>query len=233
MKTLINKFFLIVFNMKKIKFIWYLLIIVPIILLILGYLFPLSFFESQEMMRDFVNQFGMFSPIIFIIIQILQVVITPFSHYAVSIAGGFIFGTWKGFIYNWIGRVIGTTIAFYLARFFGRKIIKHVVKYKTIKKYDYYFDKGKILLFLAYFLPIFPDDELSYLAGLSAIKPKVFFPLMSIGHISGSLSLAYIGNGIQSIKEPMFIILSLISLVGGILFVMYYRKVKDNKNVNV
>ena len=204
---------------------------VPIALLIIGYIFPLSFFGSQEAIRDFVGQFGIFSPLAFIILQILQVIITPFSHYVVSIAGGFIFGTWQGFIYNWIGRVIGTAIAFYLGRYLGRKIIKHVVKDETIKKYDHYFEKGKLLLFLAYFLPLFPDDELSYLAGLSAIKPKIFLPLMAIGHLGGSLSLAYLGNGIQSIKEPMFIVLSFIALIGGIWFTLHYRNVKKNNIV--
>ncbi|MDO8240972.1 MAG: TVP38/TMEM64 family protein [Candidatus Moranbacteria bacterium] len=210
--------------MKNIKFIWYALTFIPIILLILGYIFPSQFFGSQESIRDFVNQFGIFSPVAFILIQITQVIITPFSHYAVSIAGGFIFGTWYGFVYNWIGRVVGTAIAFYLGRYLGRRIIKHVVKEETIEKYDYYFDKGKLLLFLAYFLPLFPDDELSYLAGFSAMSPKVFLPLMAIGHVSGSLSLAYLGNGIQSARDPMFIFLSLITLIGGMLFVRRYKK---------
>jgi uncharacterized membrane protein YdjX (TVP38/TMEM64 family) len=50
------------------------------------------------------------------------------------------------FLYKWIGRVIGTAIAFYLGRIFGRRIIKHIVKPETIKKYDYYVNKGKLLL---------------------------------------------------------------------------------------
>ena len=216
--------------MKKTKLLWYLLTFVPITLLILGYIFPLQFFGSQDSIREFINQFGIFSPIAFVFIQVLQVVITPFSHYAVSIAGGFIFGTWLGFLYNLIGRVIGTAVAFYLGRYLGRKIIKHVVKPERIKKYDYYFEKGKLLLFLAYFLPLFPDDELSYLAGFSAISPRVFLPLMAIGHIGGSLSLAYIGNGIQSFREPMFIMLSLITLAGGIWFTLRYKRIKNNRN---
>ncbi len=215
--------------MKKTKLIWYILTFIPIILIILGYIFPSAFFSSQESIRNFVNSWGVFAPIAFILLQILQVVITPISHYTVSIAGGFIFGLWGGFIYNYIGRIIGTAIAFYLGRKFGRKIIQHVVKQETIQKYDYYFDKGRWLLFLAYFLPLFPDDELSYLAGFSSMSPKVFLPLMIIGHLSGSLSLAYIGNGIQSIREPMFIFLSLITLVGGIWFVLHYRKIKSKE----
>ncbi len=212
--------------MKKAKLIWYALTIVPIALLILGYVFPSQFFGSQEAIRDFVSQFGIFAPLVFIMLQILQVLITPFCHYAVSIAGGFIFGTWQGFIYNWIGRVIGTIIAFYIARILGRRVIEKVVKKETMDKYDYLFERGKLLLFLAYFLPGFPVDELAYLAGFSKISPKLFIPIITIGHISGSLSLAYIGNGIQSIKEPLFIVLSLITLIGGIWFVWRYREVK-------
>ncbi len=210
------------------KLIWYLVTIIPIILLVLGYIFPSAFFSSQESIRDFVNGFGIFAPLAFILLQIMQVILTPISHYTVSIAGGFIFGLWQGFIYNYIGRVIGTTIAFYLGRKFGRRVIQHVVKPATLHKYDYYFNKGKLLLFLAFFLPIFPDDEISYLAGFSSMSPAVFLPLMAIGHLSGSLSLAYIGNGIQSIREPMFIFLSIITLIGGILFALKYRKIRNS-----
>ena len=56
------------------------------------------------------------------------------------------------------------------------------------------------------------------------MKPKIFLPLMATGRISGSLALAYIGNGIQSVKEPMFIILSLITLIGGDLVCMALQK---------
>jgi len=59
--------------------------------MILGYIFPSQFFSNQEAIRDFVSQFGFFSPLVFIGLQILQVVLTPLSHYSVSLAGGFIF----------------------------------------------------------------------------------------------------------------------------------------------
>ncbi len=213
--------------MKKTKLIWYLLTIVPIILLIIGYLYPSAFFSNQETLRNYVESFGIFTPAVFIFIQILQVVLTPINHYTIGILGGFIFGVWKGFLYNWVGRVIGTLIAFYLGRKFGRKIIQKIVKPKTIKKYDKIFEKGKFLIFLAYFLPFFPDDEISYLAGFSSLKARIFIPIMIIGHISGSLSLAYLGNGI-SLKDPTFILLSLITLIGGILFILFYKKLNTN-----
>ena len=214
------------FIMKKTKILWFILTLIPIALILLGYVFPSAFFSNQESIRSFVESFGVFAPLIFVILQIVQVVVTPFSHYAVSIAGGFIFGIWFGFLLNWIGRVIGTIIAFYIGRKAGRKLVKHVVKPKNLKKYDFVFEKGKILLFLAYFLPFFPDDELSYLAGISKLSAKVFVPLIILGHLSGSLFLAYIGSGINSMKEPLFIVLSIITLIAGVLFVVFYRRRK-------
>lgn len=214
--------------MNKRRIIWYLLAIIPVLLLIFGYIFPSSFFSNQEQIRNFISSYGIFAPLVFIIIQILQIILTPISHYVVGIAGGFFFGTWLGFIYNLIGRVIGTLIAFYLGRKFGRRIIKHLVKEKTLRKYDKVFEKGKIILFLMYFLPLFPDDELSYLAGFSSIRAKAFIPIMILGHISGSLSLAYIGSGI-SIKDPLFYLILGITLISGILFIVFYKKYKKTE----
>lgn len=215
--------------MKKIKFIWFLLTIVPIILLLIGYIYPSSFFSSQEQIRDFIEPYGFFSPLIFILLQILQVIFAPISHYAVGIAGGFLFGTWQGFFYNWIGRVIGTLIAFYLGKKFGRKIIQHIVKQETLKKYDNLFNKGKLILFLMYFFPLFPDDELSYLAGFSSMKSKTFIPIMLLGHLGGSLGLAYLGSGL-SYNDPLFIFISIINLIAGIFFVIHYKKYKNNNS---
>ena len=79
-----------------------------------------------------------------------------------------------------------------------------------------------------YFLPIFPDDELSYLAGFSSMKAKVFIPIMLLGHIGGSLGLAFLGSGL-SYSNPLFIIFSLITLIAGVLFVIFYKRhVKNN-----
>ena len=209
--------------MKKSKIIWYLLTIIPIVLLAIGYIFPSTFFSSQEQLRQYIEPFGSFAPIVFILIQILQVVLTPFSHYVVGILGGFLFGTWYGFLLNWIGRVIGTIIAFYLGRKFGRKVIRHVVKDETLEKYDQLFEKGKIVLFLMYVLPLFPDDELSYLAGISRISPKIFIPLMMLGHVSGSLSLAYLGSGV-SYRDPLFMILLAATVILGISLALLFKK---------
>jgi uncharacterized membrane protein YdjX (TVP38/TMEM64 family) len=213
--------------MKKLKLIWYVLTIIPILLIVLGYIYPSSFFSSQERIRSFIEPYGVLAPLMFVVLQIVQVVLAPISHYAVGLAGGFIFGTWYGFILNWTGRVIGALIAFYLGRRYGRKIIQRVVKQETLDKYDRLFAKGKLVLFLMFFLPLFPDDELSYLAGFSSMSAGAFIPIMLLGHIGGSLGLAILGSGL-SYRNPLFIIFSIITLIIGVLFVIFYKKHKES-----
>jgi len=184
-----------------------------------GLYISISFFSSQEKIRESVLNLGYSTPLILILIQILQFVITPISHYAVRIVRGFVFRLWYRFIFNYIRRTIGHLIAFYFGRKYGKGLVGKAVKKETMQKYDNLFDKGKLILFLMYSPPLFPDDELSYLAGISPINSKAFVPIMLIGHISGRLSLAYSGNGL-SISDPLFILLSLITLIGGIFFLL-------------
>jgi uncharacterized membrane protein YdjX (TVP38/TMEM64 family) len=77
---------------------------------------------------------------------------------------------------------------------------------KTIKQFDR-FVSGKdqkgitpqsLILFLIYFLPLFPDDEISYIVGLSTMSRRHFILANLFGHVGGAVSLAYIGSGVDT-----------------------------------
>jgi len=198
------------------------IIFVPLLIfLIYGLFYPNSFFESQEAVRDYIENFGILAPFVFVLIQIVQVVLAPINGYTVGIAGGFIFGMWQGFLLNYIGRVVGHIIAFSLAQKLGRSLVKKIVQKKTLKKYDRFWEKGgAFLLFLIYYLPFFPDDAISYIAGISKIKFKFFMIANILGNIGGSLTLAYIGSGMDPKKTSFFIIFFIIFILA--LFLSYY-----------
>jgi len=165
------------------------------------------------------------------LLQIIQVVLTPISHYAVGLAGGFIFGTWYGFFLNYIGRVIGHLIAFIISRSIGRPIVERLVKPENLVKYDKFWEKGgAFLLFLFYYLPLFPDDEISYIAGTSKIKLIPFIVANLLGQTGGALTLAYLGNGIK-LKTITFIIVFFVTCVMAVIFSwIWWRKYRSKKN---
>lgn len=142
----------------------------------LWYAFKIGLLTNEEVMKAFLNQVGVWGPLVFIFIQIVQVVI-PIVPGAITIpVGAIIFGDWLGFIYNFVGIVIGSLINFYLARQYGKPLVKAITSEKTYDKYIGYLEHknfGKV--FLGFMIwPFSPDDFLCYLAGLSAMTWKSY-----------------------------------------------------------
>jgi len=211
-------------NKSRIVFIFWLVItLIPVMGLVWSVISPGHFEYWQSFAREYFGLLGVVGPIIFVLVQAFQVVVTPVSHYTVGAIGGYLYGPYWGGILNYLGRIIGHCIAFAIARRFGRSwIIKHLPE-ETVRKYDTVFsgnpDKPQdtsfqpLILFLIYFLPLFPDDEISYLVGASRMRFRSFLLANLFGHLGGAFSLAYIGSGINT-KDPLFWILTLSTLAG-------------------
>jgi len=209
-------------NKKSVTLFWIIITLIPVLGLIWSVISPNDFQFWQEIARTWIDKFGGFGPLIFVFIQILQVIITPLSHYTVGAIGGYLYGPYLGGILNYIGRVFGHYVAFLIARKYGRNFIKKHLDETTIIKYDRIFSgenenkRGgslqSLLLFLIYFLPLFPDDEISYLVGTSNMSKKPFLLANIFGHLGGAFSLAYLGSGVST-KDPLFWILTISTLV--------------------
>ena len=196
------------------------LLIPIIVLLIYGYANP----ASLDAMREYVDGFGMWAPVVFLIIQVLQVVLAPISGYVTGIIGGLMFGLWYGALLNYIGTIIGHVIAFYLAKKIGRPIVEKIVKRETLEKYDRFWDKGGVfLLFIIYYLPLFPDDEISYIVGASKMRFIPFLMANVLGRTGGALALAYIGSGIK-IDLTFFLLLFFLGIFALIFSIIWYKK---------
>lgn len=140
-------------------------------------------FTSNAALETFLQHFGLFAPLIFILFQIIQVVL-PIMPGGVSCAFGMlIFGSVPGFIYNYIGICIGSIIAFLLARRYGLSFVQSMSGKKTFNKYVAWLQKPGFEKFFAIgiFMPVAPDDTLCYLAGVSKIKLKKFVMIILLG----------------------------------------------------
>jgi len=207
----------------SVLFVFWLISLLPILFIVWGYTHPSAFFSSQEQVRDVVARAGAWAPVAFVAVQILQVIITPISHYVVGLAGGFIFGPVLGSILNWVGRVIGHTAAFAISRYVARPFLMRFVTADKLKTWDRYVSGNAFLLFLAYFLPFFPDDELSYIAGSSLMPWGPFMVANVLGQIGGSVGLALPGAGANP-KSPAVIAISVATLVAAVVFFIIVRR---------
>lgn len=204
---------------------WLAVTVIPIIGIILSLVYPFSFYETQSEYRAFAQRYGAWSPLVFIGLQALQVIITPFSHYATGYMGGFLFGPLWGTIYNYVGRVLGHIIAFSLSRYLVASTIRRRIPGETVRKYDRLIGRRPAVLFLIYFLPLFPDDEISYLVGISNMPARWYLLANIFGQLGGSASLAYLGSGLDT-HDPIFWILMIATLSG---FPVLYVLARQNE----
>ena len=156
-------------------------------------------FNSVETLQEYIEQFGIFGPIVLIIIQALQVVIPILPGFLGCIVGSMSFGWFVGFLFNFIGISLGSIIAFLLARKYGVKIVKSMFSEKKYEKYSTWAGNSKsyvALLFWAMVLPLFPDDFLCYFSGLTSMKTKKFIIIIILGKpwclLAYSLIFSYI-----------------------------------------
>ena len=139
------------------------------------YFINLGVFKDLNALRGLVGDSIILGPIIFIFIQILQVVIPIIPGGISTAAGVLIFGPYAGFIYNYVGICIGSIIIFLLGRRYGKPFILSMISDKTYNKYIGWLDnqnRFEKLFALAIFLPVAPDDALCLMAGLTNMSVK-------------------------------------------------------------
>jgi uncharacterized membrane protein YdjX (TVP38/TMEM64 family) len=140
-----------------------------------------GFFESLESLRNFVQKAGIWGPVAFVILQIVQVVIPIIPGGISLLAGVFIFGPVEGFAYNYIGIAIGSVIAFLLARGLGITFLQSISPKKIYDKFNGWLDKKSrfdTFFAIAILLPVAPDDFLCMLAGITKMKLEKFIAII-------------------------------------------------------
>ncbi|MDO5425962.1 MAG: TVP38/TMEM64 family protein [Eubacteriales bacterium] len=138
-------------------------------------------FSSREAMEAFLRPFGFWAPLVFTVIQAVQVVVPIIPGGVSCLAGVVLFGSVWGFVYNYVGICIGSLLAFLLAKRYGRPLVQSIVSERAYTKYSKWLDGGKKFDWLfaaAIFFPFAPDDLLCYLAGLTKMSVKRFVTII-------------------------------------------------------
>ncbi|MDE7167766.1 MAG: VTT domain-containing protein [Clostridia bacterium] len=148
--------------------------------------------NSVDALREYIEGMGGMAAAIYIIFSFLQVVLLPVPG-SVSVAVGVaMFGPLKCAIYSFIGIVLGSIAAFAIGRWVGYKAVCWIVGQDTLDKWLKKL-KGKdyLILSLMFLLPLFPDDVLCFVAGLSSMTWPFFIVMIIITRLIGVFSTAY------------------------------------------
>jgi uncharacterized membrane protein YdjX (TVP38/TMEM64 family) len=183
-------------------------------------------FHNRHQLKGVISSFGAYSPLVYILVQVLQVVVAPIPGGAIEFLGGYLFGVKAGFLYSMIGVVLGSWVAFALARVFEKLAVEKFVSPRTRKKFDYLVGhEGVILSFLLFLIPGFPKDALCYLLGLTPMHLGIFLTISTIGRIPGTLMACLQGGKAFDHQYKTMLILLGISTLVIMVFYIYHDEI--------
>jgi uncharacterized membrane protein YdjX (TVP38/TMEM64 family) len=182
--------------------------------------------HDRHQLKVIIRSFGPYSPLAYILLQILQVIVAPIPGGAIEFLGGYLFGAEAGFFYSMIGLLLGSWLAFSLARIFEKWTVEKFVSEQTIKKFDYLIGhEGVILSFLLFLIPGFPKDALCYLLGLTPMHLGIFLVISTIGRVPGTLMACLQGGKAFDHQYKTFLILLGISALAVLAFYIYHDEI--------
>lgn len=161
--------------------------------------FGFSWDIDAEPFREWVQARGAMAPIVFIAVMALSVLFAPIPNVPIFIAAGLVWGPWLGTAYSMAGLVIGSAMAFYAARWLGRRYLAKLVGAKMAVRLDSLADTmGGRVVFWARMLPGINFDWISIVAGMTSIRFSVFIVYSALGMLIPTGSVVIAGDGLSS-----------------------------------
>lgn len=189
--------------------------------------------SSFSELKAFINGFGAYSIIIYVIIQFLQVVVLPLPSVLIIGVGVFLFGPINTIILSSIGIIFGSIVAFLVGRYFGCRVVKWIIGEKSLNKIlNITNGKDKILITFMLLFPFFPDDAICFVAGITKISSKYFIVMIIIVRIiTITFSSLSINNSIIPFNTWWGILLWGLFLIITIFLTIYiYKHIENIKN---
>lgn len=176
-------------------------------------------YSNPQALRNYIQQWGIYGPLLFIGLQILQVVVFIIPGEITQLTGGYLFGFWFGLFYSLIGITLGSMFDFFVARVLGRPVVLRLLGPERVERFVVLMESSQakgVLLFL-FLLPGFPKDLLCYVVGLTRYRFLYFLGVSTLGRLPGLLVSSYLGDvaALQAWKEA-----SIALVVGALLFAL-------------
>ena len=151
--------------------------------------------NSIDKLRNFILSLGFWGKFAYVFLQFLQVTFLPIPSAISTLAGVLIYGPLQASLLSLSGILFGSIVAFWLGRTFGKKLIIFMVGEDICKKWTNFLTDAKYAFFVMIVLPIFPDDILCLVAGVTDMSWTFFAVTNLIARPLGIFLTCYIGSG--------------------------------------
>lgn len=165
-------------------------------------------FSNPGQIRTYIDSFGIWAPVIFVVLYVFQIIVAPIPGTLLNFTGGLLFDWWGGVGLSWIACVIGAAVSISVMRAFGRSLMRIFISDAKLDRFDSYVrSRGWVYLFLLYIVPNPLGDTVNYMAALSDIKLLKLLLLVAVGRIPSLIVGSWLGMQSVNFKTIHWILL--------------------------
>lgn len=160
---------------------------------------PLGGFVGEAARR--IEGLGAWAPLVFVLAYALAAVaLLPGS--VLTLAGGAIFGLWRGTLYVFAGATLGACAAFLVARYVARAAVERkLAAHPRFAAVDRAVAReGRKIVFLLRLSPVFPFNLLNYALGLTRVR-FADYAIASLGMLPGTILYVYYGKVLGDVAK--------------------------------
>ena len=175
-----------------------------------------------EALRQFILTYGMWAPVTSIALMTMQSLIPLLPGIVITITNAWIFGWVWGAVYSWTGALLGATLDFGIARWYGRPVVERFVKSSLLDKTNGFFrQNGVFAVFIARMTPIVPFKIVSYGAGLTKMPLSRFVAATGLGQAPAILLYSFLGRNLTRSFWLMVAFTMMLACAGAVTY--YFR----------
>ncbi len=150
---------------------------------------PVKEYLTAEALGRFLDSAGVWAPIVFIFVYAFGVCLFVPGTLLTGL-GAAIFGAYWGFLYVWVGAMLGSSAAFFIGRTLGRDFAATLVG-DRLKKYDNAIERNGFATVLYLRLVYFPFTPMNFGMGLTKVRFWDYFFGTGLGIIVGTFIFTF------------------------------------------
>ena len=153
-------------------------------------------FGEYGWVRERVEEFGLYGPLLFILFFGLSTVI-GIPRLLVSAVAGFVFDLGPAIAIALCATMVGCITSFFYARLMGRAIIRDMMSLRIRNLEKLLIEHGFIAGIAIRALPVSNNTIVNLLAGVTGVKPLHYFAGSAIGYLPLTVVFVLAGSGAQ------------------------------------
>ena len=206
------------------------------------YLMLQTLHDNRMELVEFVHDYGVLAVFVFLGIYVAATALAIPGALVLTIAGGFLFGTWWGTVWVVIGATVGASILFMAARTTLGEALRTRAGPMLVKIEAGFGANAFSYLLSLRLLPVFPFFIVNVVPAFVGVPLRTFVLATLLGIIPGSFVFASVGAGLGSVFEMMMeptlasaitpeIIVALVSLAVVALLPIVWKKLKARRGL--